>query len=155
MGLRVEIKSLREEDIEQILNLERAKLKAQGLDEIYAQMQEWKSLWREESLRHYLPKGWSFAIFDKQTNEIQSYFIAKVIPFFRSYTQVLWIEHLNATSIEQSEALFEVAYRYSREKHLQQIFFQDISWKEFSISGKTPQALNEEFYYMKTTRNED
>lgn len=155
MGIRVEIKSLRIEDAEQILALEREALAAQGLDEIHAQMQEWKSLWREESLKHYIPKGWSFGVFDQDSGKLQSYFIAKVIPFFRSYTQVLWIEHINANSIEQSEALFEVAYRYSREKHLQQMFFSNCSWIDFSLSGKSPKKLDEEFYYLKTTRNED
>lgn len=151
----MEIKSLREEDIGQILGLERAELQSQGFEEIYAQMEEWKSLWREESLQHYLPKGWSFGVFDSNTKALESYFIAKVIPFFRSYTQVLWIEHVNAKNLEHSEALFEIAYRYSREKHLQQMFFQDNAWKEFSISDKSPKKLDEEFYFIKTTRNED
>ena len=150
-----EIKNLRSEDRDLLLSLERKHLRAQQMDELEAQMQEWKSRWREEALDHYLPQGWSFGIFDSATGELQAYFIAKVIPFFRSYTQVLWVERFFSSSPAMQQDLLELIYRYAREKHLQQVMFEGEQFADMEIVGKRSQALTAAFHILKTTRNED
>ena len=149
------IKGLREKDVDKILKFERMGLRMDGLGELEAQMEEWKSRWREEALYHYLPQGWSFGSFDEVTGELEAYFIGKVIPFFRSYTQVLWVERIHSDNPQMKMELIEVAYRYAREKHLQQVMFEGNEYRNLEVAGKCAQAAGGEFYIIKTTKNED
>ena len=92
-----------------------------------AEMDSWSASWRQESLDHYIPQGWSFSVRGKEVDSLQGYFLAQPILFFQKQTQTLWVEHLNALSVKAEECLIDVAYRQSREKHLQRVYFNGIS----------------------------
>lgn len=149
------VKSLRDDDVDLILQMEKKSLLDSGMDEISADMESWKSRWRQEALMHYIPKGWSFGVKEEFTGEIQAYFIAKVIPFFRSYTQVLWIERFHSSNSLAREQLLEVAYKYAREKHLQMILFDgfQLNSQESELYKSFPVEVN--WTGIKTAKNKD
>ena len=145
-----QMQSLRPEDLESILALEKSKALADGSDEIEASMKEWSSRWRREALEHYLPLGWSFGVFDN--DKLQSYVIAKVIPFFRSYTQVLWIENITTKDKLDKAQLMDVLYKYSKEKHLQYVMMdENINISELNLDIPL-EEISDRFFQVRTTK---
>jgi hypothetical protein len=114
---------LRSNDEEAILSFEMKRLDADdSLDVMEKQLKSWHAKWRKESLEHYLNIGWSFAIWDSPNKlNLLGYVLCQPLLFFRGMTQTLWVEHLSAANDEVSEKLGEIIYRWSRDKHLQQI----------------------------------
>ena len=112
-------------DLELILSFERDGLNSTGRSEIERMMDEWNSSWRKESLEHYLAMGWSMAAWVRNANgeELAGYFLAQPFLFFQGKTQVLWVELLRANSDEVRAELVDIAYKLSREKHLQSVLF--------------------------------
>lgn len=153
--MNFEIKNLREDNSEEIFALELSLLRAKGMDELEAQMESWKSRWREESLKHYLAQGWCFGAYDESTKKLEAYFTAKVVPFFRSYTQVLWIEHFHALNPLARDMLLEVAYKYSREKHLQMIMFDGLELNTKEKELYKAFSVDSIFTGIKTAKNKD
>ena len=149
----MEVKSLRIEDSQTIFDWERSRLEEQGLSEIEAQMESWKSRWRMEELEHYLEQGWCFGAFSN--GSLQAYVLAKVIPFFRSHTQVLWIENLGFKEEDSIKTLTKVIYSYAREKHLQSIFSEAGDFIEFSENRDSWKQVDQIFYKINTSKNED
>ena len=53
-------------------------------DEIERRLYSWKAPWREESLNHYLPLGWSFVA--RQTRTCVGFYLAQPLLFFQGQT---------------------------------------------------------------------
>lgn len=114
---------LQEQDLVEILDLEKQNLTAQYPDETERMMALWSSKTREEALRQYLSFGWSFVVRNKSNSSLAGYFIAQPLLFFNGHTQSLWVEHLSATSVEARQELIMIAYKLGREKNLQRVYF--------------------------------
>lgn len=114
---------LRSDDQDAILEFENRLLnQADELDFMEKQMKSWHARWRKESLEHYLPLGWSFAIWsDNHKSDLLGYVLCQPLLFFRGLTQTLWVEHLSAGSMDVRKQLGEIVYRWARDKHLQQL----------------------------------
>lgn len=147
-------------EIEELLAFENAKLKEQFVDESERMFQSWSSKWRKEALENYLPKGWSFIARDKnQKSEFSSeglivgYFIAQPLLFFDGQTQSLWVEHLQYSTLQARDELCDLAYKLSREKHFQRVYFPNTP--ALSPTLKTMKAMdwNSQVMMLKTTKS--
>ena len=141
-----EIKIMTAGDLEDVLAFEMARLTGVGIDR---EMQSWHAPWRREALEHYSQNGWSFV--KRQGNRVQGYILCQPVLFFQTWTQTLWLEHVSATDEVVGTSLIEVAYRWSRDKHLQKIFFK----KGFPFSQNidfAPAWEEGEFLSLKTTK---
>lgn len=144
------------EDLEAILNYENQKLQQQIQDEAERELASWTKPWRRESLEHYLPLGWSFAAWQKvpdQGRRLKGYFIAQPQTFVRGLTQTLWIEHISwdKDDAQIKEALLEIAYRMSREKHFQLLVAPQFSLADgFSLAAV--HELDQDYMAIKTAR---
>jgi hypothetical protein len=114
----------------EILEFENNRLKELYPSEIEQSLARWNSPWREESLDHYLKQGWSFIARDRNSPSpysdrglIIGYFLAQPLLFLDGQTQSLWIEHVSASNQATRDSLCEFAYRLSREKHFQKVYF--------------------------------
>lgn len=117
-------------EAEEILDFERRKMIDIIPDETERELAAWNSRWRKEALNHYLPMGWSFICRDtsqqstfSSEGQLVGYFIAQPLLFFDGNTQTLWVEHLQFSSLQARDELCDLAYRLSREKHLQRVIF--------------------------------
>lgn len=113
-----EIKVMTINDLDEILQFEMDQIEGEGLEK---EMQAWHAPWRKEALEHYLPKGWSFVI--RFEGAIQGYILCQPVLFFKGWTQTLWIEHVAAKKESIAKELLEIAYKWSRDKHLQKVFY--------------------------------
>lgn len=132
----LKIKVLQLENKEQLLFFEKNILQAQITDEVERELFSWKAPWRQESLEHYLPLGWSFLAWDGEEgkSQIAGYFLAQPILFFGGLTQSLWLEHLQTQNTNVKNALLEVAYKTCRDKHFQQMILSpNIDLAGFSL----------------------
>lgn len=121
----IEWKVLGSRDVDEILLWERERLRESPMEESGKLMAEWTAHWRRESLEHYLPLGWSMAARrpNGELTGLAGYFLAQPFLFFQGHTQILWIERLAAEEPAIQRELIDIAYRMSREKHLQAILF--------------------------------
>lgn len=153
------LRVLQASEIDEVLDFESKKLKEQYPDEMDRTLASWHSRARKESLQHYLPMGWSFVARDKNQPSSWSsegtmvgYFLAQPLLFFDGQTQSLWVEHVQYSALQARDELCDLAYRLSREKHFQRVFFpqsQSIfnSVKSFKAEDWDPQVL-----LVKTTK---
>lgn len=118
------------ENLDEILAYENNKLKDFYPNELEQSLARWESRWRSESLEHYLKAGWSFLLRDRELHNPNSndggllgYFIAQPLLFLDGQTQSLWIEHLSFINLSARDQLCEFAYKLSREKHFQKVYF--------------------------------
>lgn len=146
------LKVLRLEDKGLLMSFEQAK-SSQDPDPM-AFMKNWSSPWREESLDHYLSLGWCMAhIFE---GEVKGYVLVQPILFFLGHTQSLWIESVRAQSEEISAELFEAIVKVSKDKHMQQVFFNSNLLQDFESHNKSFKIeTHSEFSFIKTTRWEN
>jgi len=123
----IEYKVLQLADIEEVLAFEEAILSRTDMDENEKMMSKWSSHWRQEALEHYFPLGWSMGAWAGRENDrkLLGYFMAQALLFFQGKTQVLWVEHVQSTEENLRHDLIDIAYRMSREKHLQSIIFSN------------------------------
>ncbi len=141
---------LQSTDSDSIFQYERERLKKEVSEED-AIFLEWKASWRPESLEFYLPNGWCFGIFDVD-EKLTAYFLAQPILFYHGHMQTLWVEHVAANTLEQKQKLIEVAYKTSKEKHLQKLLFKKdcVDVKDFSTySFKESQG---QYFELTTTK---
>lgn len=115
-----EYKVMTAEDIDDVLAFEMNKLPGEGLEK---EMQAWHALWRREALEHYAPLGWSFVMRDK--GQVQGYVLAQPLLFFKGWTQSLWIEHIGSNTEALATFLFDIIYRWGRDKHFQKVYFHE------------------------------
>ncbi len=141
-------------DLEEIIQFEQVKLRETVSDEFEREMKSWNSRWRQESLNHYLPMGWSFLARDRNLPSsfskeglLVGYFIAQPLLFFDGHTQSLWVEHMQYNTLQARDELCELAYKLSREKHFQKVFFPESqsvlnAVKTFKAQNWDPQVLS-------------
>lgn len=141
-------------DLEEIVKFEQSKLRETINDEMERELQSWNSRWRKEALEHYLPMGWSFLARDQsQTSQFSNegqlvgYFLGQPLLFFEGNTQSLWIEHLQYISLQARDQLCELAYKLSREKNFQKVYFPETqsifnAVKTFKAQNWAPQVLS-------------
>lgn len=117
---------------EMIMSFERARMNpSHSLEQ---EMQTWDARWRSEALDHYLRLGWSFAVMN--SHNLRSYVLAQPFVFFRGRTQTLWVEWLGATEVDQAHRALEVAYRWAREKHFQNLVMdEDQPFSSWALSS--------------------
>lgn len=130
------IRALMPNDKETILKFERMlKSLANGGDQCSSADEpdflEWFAPWREESLDHYLPLGWSFGAFEGE--KLLGYYLAQPFLFLNGSTQTLWLEHVAGITEAQKQELIVVAHTLCREKHFQCLLSRD----EFLLNKKT------------------
>ncbi len=118
------------ENLEEILAYENNKLHELYPTEIEQSMVRWSSRWRQESLEHYLKTGWSFILRDRDINSdfsvdgaLVGYFLAQPLLFLDGQTQSLWIEFISFSNLATRDKLCDFAYKLSREKHFQKVYF--------------------------------
>ena len=118
------------DNLEEILTYENNKIKEIHSTEIEQSLARWNSRWRQESLEHYLKLGWSFIMRDQELASpysteggLSGYFLAQPLLFLDGQTQSLWIEHISFINLSARDQLCEFAYKLSRDKHLQKVYF--------------------------------
>ncbi len=121
------IKVLRPQDSSAIISFEKTLAASKLDDPMDVEFLSWSAPWRQESLEYYLPLGWSFGIWNGEGDsaKLEGYFLGQAILFMQHMTQTLWIEHLSFSSLETANELVDLAYRSSREKHLQKVIFNN------------------------------
>jgi hypothetical protein len=149
MGLFCRI--IQTDDLEQILNFEQKKLKESIPDEMERMFAQWNSRARQEAMEHYISMGWSFLALD-ENQELAGYFLAQPLLFVDGQTQSLWVEHIQYASLQARDELCDLAYRLSREKHFQRVYFPQASGVQNSISAFKPETWHPAALQVKTTK---
>lgn len=141
------------ENLEEILFYENEKLKELYSSDIEQSLARWNSRWRQESLEHYLKSGWSFILRDRaipstfsKNGTLLGYFLAQPLLFLDGQTQSLWIEHISHTHLAARDQLCEFAYKLSRDKHFQKVYFPSNnnilnSINSFKATAWTPEVV--------------
>lgn len=137
-------------DLDEIYRYAEKRLVQQVPNEMERTLHSWHVRWRKEALEHYLPMGWSFVV--RSNNQTVGFFLAQPFLFFRGQTQTLWVEHVQADSVEILEALVDVAVRTSREKHLQRVLFSAEDKVEDALEKWRPQITSDQLWEVKTTK---
>ncbi|WP_413289661.1 hypothetical protein [Bdellovibrio sp. HCB337] len=147
------------QDLPEILDFENKKLQELIPDEMERTLHSWNVRWRKEALEHYFALGWSFLVRDKDKTSPYSdegllvgYFMAQPLLFVDGQTQSLWVEHLQYASLQARDELCELAYKLSREKHFQKVYFPNVSGINNSISAFKAEAWNPAVMHIKTTK---
>lgn len=149
MSLNLRIIEATEVDL--ILDYEQRRTVEQFPNEMDRMFNSWHSKARKEALIHYLPMGWSFMATDHDS-QLVGYFLGQPLLFFDGQTQSLWIEHLQFSSLQARDALTELAYRLSREKHFQRVYFPNQPQILNSIKPFHPEEWNSQALFVKTTK---
>lgn len=117
-------------DIEEILEFEGQLLEHSISDETERMFASWNSRARKEAMEHHFPLGWSFLLRDPEQKSkwspeglLLGYFMAQPLLFFEGQTQSLWVEQISTSNDEHFFQLADLAYRLSREKHFQRVYF--------------------------------
>lgn len=146
-------------EVDEILDFEKRKLTETIADETEREFAAWNSRWRQESLLHYLPMGWSFLCRDTSQpssfsteGQLVGYFIAQPLLFFDGNTQTLWVEHLQFSSLQARDELCDLAYRLSREKHLQRVIFPNSPAIQNATKHLKAQTWDPATLYIRTTK---
>lgn len=146
-------------DIDEVLNFEQNKMIELYPDESERMIASWSSRARKESFEHYLPLGWSFVVRDRdQKNQhhdgqMLGFFIAQPLLFLDGQTQSLWVEHMQFTNLQVRDFLCELAYRLSREKHLQRVYFPQQQTIQNSVNSFGAQPWQPQTLLVKTTKS--
>lgn len=157
MGLYFRI--VQSADLPEILDYENKKLSESVPDESERAIQSWHARWRKESLEHYLPSGWCFLVRDTDMRSPHSdegmlvgYFLAQPLLFLDGQTQSLWVEHISYSSLMARDELCDLAYRLSREKHFQRVFFPNLAGVMNSLSNMKAEPWQAPMFCVKTTK---
>jgi len=138
-------------EIDEILDLENRKLQDSIADEVERSLQSWSARWRKEALEHYIPIGWCFSARDSE-KKLLGYFIAQPILFLDGQAQSLWVEHMQFSSLVVRDALCELAYKLSREQHLQKVYFPNQLTIANAIASYKTEAWLPQSLQVKTTK---
>jgi hypothetical protein len=146
-------------DLPELLDHEQRKLVEAIPDENDRVLASWHARWRQESLEHYLPLGWSFLVRDEDAQssfssegKLVGYFIAQPMLFIDGLTQSLWVEHLSYASLQARDQLCELAYKIAREKHFQRVFFPNISGIANSVAAFKPESWQAPVLCVRTSK---
>lgn len=124
-------------EIDEVLAYEQARMSKSNDPE--AMIKSWNAPWRKESLDHYVPKGWCFAVRDRN-QKLAAYFLAQPLLFYNGLTQTLWVEYFSYEDPQVLPILVELARRYARDKHLQKVVIRSES--DLSSLGATRSSPN-------------
>lgn len=157
--MSLSFKIIQPAEIVEILDFEQRKLAEQIPNEEDRAISSWNARWRKESLEHYLPMGWSFLARDPAVKSefsdeglLMGYFIAQPLLFLDGQTQSLWVEHLQFSSLQVRDELSDLAYRLSREKHLQKVYFPKSPATMNSTKHMRAEEWNPQVLSAKTTK---
>lgn len=146
------IKVLRIEDLDLVLRLAKKEFqKVEFPSEMDRELASWHEPWRQEALEHYLPLGWCFGCWSDD-RELLGFFLAQPILFFKGLTQNLWVEFVCAVSNKIEETLVDVAYRTSREKHLQKVYFNNPSFASLLKDKYSATLIEDTILEVKTAK---
>lgn len=148
--MSLDLKVIQASDLDEIIDYETKKTVDAIPDENDRRFHMWSSRWRRESLEHYLPMGWSFLARDGET--LVGYFLAQPLLFFDGQTQSLWMEHIQFNSLHVRDALCELAYKLSREKHFQRVYFPQVTTVQNAIKPYSPVDWQPVVSLVKTTK---
>ena len=149
----IDFRVIQKSEMEEVLEFETKKLVESYPDETERTFQMWQSRSRKEALEHYVPMGWSFLARERDAdNTIRGYFLAQPLLFFQGLTQSLWIEHMQFQSLEVRDALIELAYRLSREKHFQGVYYPHLQSVQNAIQKMRAEVWNPNASFVKTVR---
>jgi hypothetical protein len=137
-------------DLSEVYSFASDRLSKSITDETERAFASWSAPWRNESLEHYLKLGWSFVT--RENGETRGFFLAQPFLFFRSQTQTLWVEHVEADNEEVADVLVEVAVKVAREKHLQRVLFANAPSLESALRKWNPEPLENSIAVVKTTK---
>ncbi len=147
------------DDVPEIQEFEKKKLQEVVTDEMEREIQSWNAKWRPESLEHYLPNGWSFVARNPEVESqhsseglLMGYFLAQPLLFLDGQTQSLWVEHIAYNSLKARDEICDLAYRLSREKHLQRVYFPNNPNIQNAITNLKPQPWSATAVYVQTTK---
>jgi hypothetical protein len=146
-------------DLPEILEFENKKMQEAHPDEMERMIASWSSKHRPEAFNHYVPMGWSFLVRDTETPSAHSsegtlmgYFIAQPLLFLDGQTQSLWVEHVQYASLQARDELCELAYKLSREKHFQRVYFPNENGVPNSVKSFKPETWQPGTLSVKTTK---
>lgn len=137
-------------DLDEVYTFADDRLKKQIPDENERTFHSWHAKWRKEALEHYLRLGWSFIARDN--GRVVGFFLGQPLIFFRGQTQTLWLECMQARDNEVAEALFEVAVKVAREKHLQRVLIADADAHRSALDKWKPVRLDEDIAEIKSSK---
>lgn len=141
-------------DLEEVYNFADSRLKVNISEENECRILSWSVKWRREALEHYLKLGWSFIA--RRAGQIEGFFLAQPLLFFRGQTQSLWIEHIEATDRTVMSTLLEVAIKVAREKHLQRVLYSETPELESVMlaanGGYSSAIISEAIMEVKSTK---
>lgn len=153
------LRIIQPQDIPEILDFELRKLKETAASEMDAEIASWNARWRKESLEHYFQLGWSFLARDPSMSSPWSseglligYFMAQPMLFVSGHTQSLWVEHLQYNSLQVRDELCETAYKLSREKHFQMVYFPNVPAVSNAVKSYKATEWNPDMLCIKTTK---
>ncbi len=149
--MSLNLRIIQPSEIDDILAFEQKRLQETIPNEADRTFALWHSRSRKESLEHYLPMGWSFLARDND-DQLVGYFVAQPLLFFDGQTQSLWVEHLQSSSLQARDALTDLAYRLSREKHFQRVYYPNQPHILNSIRPLKPEEWNSQALFVKTTK---
>lgn len=149
-GKEIQFQVLGALDIDEVFAFAEQRLAVAIPEENDRMFASWQVKWRREALEHYLKLGWSFiARIDGRT---VGFFLAQPLMFFRGQTQTVWIEHIEAVSLDARRALADVAIRVGREKHMQRVLFADTELPVDDLKAWKPERLTDQIWEVKTTK---
>jgi hypothetical protein len=147
------------DNLDELLAYENNRLKDAFSSEIERSLARWSSRWRQESMEHYLKAGWSFLLRNREDphssnpeGTVEGYFLAQPLLFLDGQTQSLWVEHISYSSLDTRDRLCDFAYRLSREKHFQKVYFPSQNSVLNSINSFNATAWAPEVYQVLTTK---
>lgn len=159
MSMSLNLRIIQPAEIEELMDFEIRKLVEQVPNETDRQIHSWNARWRRESMEHFIPQGWSFLARDPAQHSLYSrdgllvgYFLAQPMLFFDGMTQSLWVEHLSYSSLQSRDELCELAYKLSREKHFQRVYFSKAPQIMNSIKQTGAEDWNPNMVFIKTTK---
>jgi hypothetical protein len=118
--MKVDFRIAQLQDLDAIYQFAESRLKVEIPDDMERMIKIWSSLFRKESLEHYLKLGWSFVAED-EAKKCVGYFLGQPLLFVEGQTQTLWVEDVQAQTAEISADLIEISYKLSRDKHFQKV----------------------------------
>jgi len=150
--MSLNLRVIQTSEIDEILAFEQRRLIETMPNEEDRVFASWHARWRKEALEHLLPLGWSYLARSPDDDTLVGYFIAQPLLFFEGQTQSLWVEHLASTSLQARDALTDLAYRVSREKHFQRVYFPNQTSILNSVKPFKPEEWNPQTIFIKTTK---
>lgn len=146
-------------DIDEILEFEAQVIAAKIPDESERIFAQWNSRARREAMEHYFSLGWSFLTRDpskeskwSKEGRLEGYFLGQALLFFEGQTQSLWIENITTLKREATNELCELAYKLSREKHLQRVYLPETEDTKEAVHFFKPKEWKTGILMLETTK---